>query len=228
MKSKTALIGLVSLLLVLAYGLSAPAPSPKESAPQPPAAAAQTDGSAPEVSLVDRAKILLARLADFQHESLLHSPLKIGIVCGLLLILGMGVVADELKKAKGISKLGFIFLGLFAAVLMIAGFYGFLYLLTWPLSLGKFLDEVAGPIQASRWLQLLAALAVLGLAFGLVQLKKHAQAFYGFLEVIGGFATAWVGFAEHSKTGPAFALLIVGAAFLMIRGIENIEKGLKA
>lgn len=66
---------------------------------------------------------------------------------------------------------------------------------------------------------------VVGLGLLLFMLKRYGRARYGALEITFAAAVAWYALGEPSNPPEAVFAELLGACYVLVRGLENIEQG---
>lgn len=91
-----------------------------------------------------------------------------------------------------------------------------------------------GPWWALRWAaagmshRIMAVGALLLAGVGFFALKRRARLLYGWIEVVFAATGMWLGL-DAAPASPAAALaLVMGALYVLVRGIENVAEGRKA
>jgi hypothetical protein len=99
----------------------------------------------------------------------------------------------------------------------------FSLLLFWPVALGT-LKGFVERHNESRWFLTSAVAVVLGFGGGLFLLRQHMRMFYAIAELSGAAAVAWSALGGRYESGLVFAVTLMGAVYLVVRGIDNMSQ----
>jgi hypothetical protein len=95
----------------------------------------------------------------------------------------------------------------------------------WVPNLAQLLEYIKEPIQNSiRW-KIVALIIFIIFSILLFKLKKKSIMIFGLLELVGGSWTIWATFSKNFDNNILYALAIGSGIFLLIKGLENVEKG---
>lgn len=94
---------------------------------------------------------------------------------------------------------------------------------------GEFLPWSAIKAFLTRWAgQLFGTIGVLATGFALFQLRCRHRATYGSLEICFATIVAWIAVGQVESQGLAAWIAVMSAAYLVVRGFDNLFEGLKS
>lgn len=98
------------------------------------------------------------------------------------------------------------------------------YVFWWVPNLADVLDHVKEPLKNSFFYKVVGLIIFIIIAILLKQLKKKLVVAFGLFEIVGGGWTIWTTFNQSFENNILYALAIGGGVFLLINGLDNIEK----
>jgi hypothetical protein len=98
------------------------------------------------------------------------------------------------------------------------------YVFWWVPNLADALEYVKEPLKNSIFCRVIGLTIFIMIAILLIQLKKKLIVAFGLFEIVGGGWTIWTTFNQNFENDILYALAIGGGVFLLINGLENIEK----
>ena len=119
-----------------------------------------------------------------------------------------------------------IVLQIFGAVISgIIFWYILKFFIWWVPNLANLLEYVKEPIQNSTGWKIVTLIIFIIFSILLFKLKKKSVLIFGLLELVGGSWTIWATFNKNFENTILYALAIGSGIFLLIKGLENVEKG---
>ena len=103
-------------------------------------------------------------------------------------------------------------------------FYLLKYIFWWVPNLAEILNYFKTPLKESLLYRIIALIIFIIIAFSLFRLKKKMPTAFGLFELVAGGWTIWMTFTQSFENDIMYALTIGAGLFLIVNGLENIEK----
>lgn len=120
--------------------------------------------------------------------------------------------------------MGFLLVFLWGGLVL--GVVFLISILNWPFLFVTAWDRVQ-PIFSHAWGRIAASVFFFLFACGLYLLRTYMRSLYGMSEVVVGGAAIWVGVGHASSEALTSVIVIAGAIYIVVRGIDNMFEGMK-